>query len=138
MDQDLRQYVVLRDDGCVARFVNSAFWASRWPMLQGLPSPGLCRNEFGGDINPRSLIGLQVDHVKHADEHAMGLKAPDDPDHLWTMCPGHHTEPGGSGVPGRVWATMSVVREAAVEYIAAANEAARLRGWPIRPAKVGG
>lgn len=133
MDTAVYQYVLLRDDGCCARFVNSAYWASRWPMLQGLPDPGPCRDAFGGWVNPRSLMGLTEDHVKAPDEHAMGMKADDDPDHLWVVCAGHHIAPGGTGTPGQVWATMSEVRRAAFVYIAAANELAARSGWPVRP-----
>jgi hypothetical protein len=119
----LRSYVLTRDGGCCARLVNNSFWKRRWPMLQGLPDPGPCRNEFGGSINATSLLGLQLDHVK--DDLMMGQKAPDDADHLWTVCPWHHVETN--------WATNAEVRAAARAYIKAANEAAAEFGWPKRP-----
>lgn len=123
MDSAVRAYVTMRDGGCVARFVNNNFEASRWPMLQGLPTPGRCRNEFGGDIRPNTLVGLQVDHVEDRDKLDFVHKAPTDPDHLWTMCPWHHER----------WATKAEVRAAAIEYIHAANDVAAKNGWPIRP-----
>lgn len=129
MDSALRGYILLRDGGCVARYVTMPLEVVRWPMLRGLPDPGPCRNEFGSWINPASLMGMTVDHVKDRDRPSMSLKAPDDPDHLWALCPGHHT-----GIEaGRVWATQVGVREAALVYIAAANDHARRNRWPPYP-----
>ncbi len=117
MDQALRQYVVRRDGGCCARFVNSAFYASRWPMLQGLPEPGLCRNTWGGVISAEALQYMTVDHVKK--EPGWAIRE-DDPAQLWTVCPWHHVNTS--------WVTKAPVRQAAREYIAAANVAAAERG----------
>ena len=115
MDARLRDYILARDgDACVARFANSGFWAQRWPMLQGLPEPGLC---FGR---------LTLDHVKT--DLAMSKKAPDDPAHLWCVCTGHHTATRAGGYQ---WATNAAVRDAARQYIARANEMAAERGWPV-------
>ncbi len=133
MDQALRQYILLRDGGCVARFVNSHFYASRWPMLQGLPDPGECKNMFGSYESPSSLMNKTIDHVEKADELSFATRPPDDPDHLWTLCSGHHQ----GLVHGAVWATKHEVREAARAYIEAANEAARRAGWPPLPVPEG-
>lgn len=124
MDQALRSFVLQRDGGCVARFVRSKLWATRWPMLQGLPDPGPCKNQFGTRVDPYSLMGLEVDHVKGA--LRMAKRAEDDPWHVWTMCPWHHRESH--------WATMVEVRDAAREYIASANAFALKEGWPVWPA----
>lgn len=123
MDPGLRRYVLLRDGGCVARFVNSPFEAARYPMLQGLPAPGLCRDTFGGQIDPTALWFMEADHVK--DELGLGIRE-DDPEQLWTMCPYHHRGTLTSGG----WATRTDVRAAARTYIAAANAEARRSGWP--------
>ena len=123
MNQALREYVLARDGGCVARLSNSALEASRWPMLQGLPDPGLCHTTWGEVIRSDALVGLQLDHVEEADKLSFATKPPDDADHLWTMCPYHHER----------WATKAEVRDAARSYIVAANAAAAKRGWPIRP-----
>ena len=122
MNAGLRRYVILRDGGCVARFVNSHFWASRWPMLQALPDPGPCGDNWGRRINPTQLDLMEADHVK--DELGMAIRE-DDPYQLWTMCPFHHRGALGSG-----WATRSDVRAAARQYIAAANVIAIDAGWP--------
>lgn len=95
-------------------------------MLQGVPEPGLCRNEFGSPQG-NSIYNLTLDHVK--DDLMMGKKAPDDPDHLWAVCAFHHT----GTQAGSQWATHAEVRAAARLYIAAANEYARERGWPLYP-----
>jgi len=130
MDQRILLYVKWRDGDCVARFANHPLWATRWPMLQGLPDPGPCRDRFGAlldAVRPVPAMHLEGDHVPDADGHAMGAKAPDDAAHLWGVCAGHHT--GTSA--GRQWATHAEVRRAAALYIAAANEAAAAR-W-MRP-----
>ena len=116
MDQALRDFVLWRDGGCVTQYVNSAYWASRWPMLQGLPDPGPCSGP------------VQLDHVHDGPTPAAGRRADTDEDHLWSVCRGHHTET--SAGPGRRWATMAVVRVAAQAYISAANVRARIAGWP--------
>ncbi len=99
-------------------------------MLAALPDPGPCRNDFGGEISPYSLLFLDLDHVEEEDQLDFGRRPPDDPDHLWTLCPGHHRL-GTRG--GYVWATDARVRMAARQYIPAANEKARQRGWPAWP-----
>ncbi len=109
MDPALRDYVLARDGGCVAALANSAFWSSRWPMLQGLPDPGPCAGR------------LTLDHVK--DGLRLGRRAPDDPGHLWAVCVRHHL--------GTLWSSRTPVREAARAYIAAANEAAARNRWPL-------
>lgn len=103
----LRRWLFWRDGGCIAQMVNNRFWAQRYPMLQGLPDPGLCSGP------------LTLDHFKDADKHATGKKAPDETlaeaiNHLWTVCRGHH-------VDGCQWVTKSVVRLAALEYVRVAN-----------------
>jgi hypothetical protein len=134
MDPALILFVKLRDGDCVARYCDEALWSARWPMLQGLPEPGPCRDAFGSALpatRPVPMMVLDADHVHDADAHAMGAKAQDDADHLWSVCPGHHT---GTDA-GRQWATNSEVRRAAPVYIAAANGFALRRGWPVRPAE---
>jgi hypothetical protein len=116
MDSVLRAFVMARDGGCAARFVTMPLEQKRWPMLAALPDPGLCRGP------------ITADHVKDRDKPST-IKAPDDPDHLWALCYGHHE----GSVAGRVWATQRVVREAALDYIAAANAAVRESGWPPYP-----
>lgn len=123
VSEALAHYVLTRDGGCVARFVNSRFWANRWPMLQGLPDPGPCRTAFGALRAPEERSGLTLDHVKT--ELAMSKRAPDDRFHLWAVCPWHHVNTS--------WVTHADVREAARAYIIAANAAADLAGWPIAP-----
>jgi hypothetical protein len=123
VNPDLREYVLARDGGCVARLADSPLEAQRWPMLQGLPRPGLCRTTWGEVIRSDPLVGLQLDHVEDADKLSFATKPPDDADHLWTQCPYHHAR----------WATKAEVRNAARAYIPAANEAAAKRGWPRRP-----
>ncbi len=123
MDSGLAQYILSRDGGCVARFVNSAFWASRWPMLQGLPDPGPCRDAFGNLVDPKA--SGTIDHVK--DELGMAIRE-DDPNQLWELCAGHHGFTRFSP-----WATRADVRAAARLYIKAANERARANGWPRWP-----
>ena len=123
MDPALARYIALRDGGCVARYVNSAFYASRWPMLQGLPDPGPCRDRWGNRVNPEAPG--TYDHVKR--ELGMGIRE-DDPEQLWMLCAGHH---GFTRLSP--WATRADVREAARAYIAAANAAAREAGWPEYP-----
>ena len=115
MNPALREFVLRRDDGCVATRANSRFWATRWPMLQGLPDPGPCEGR------------ITLDHVK--DDLALGKKAPDDPWHLWSVCVAHHTETRA----GAQWATSKPVRAAARLYIRAATEYAQERGWPVWP-----
>lgn len=122
MDGQLRSYILLRDQGCVARFVNSAFYAFRWPMLQGLPDPGQCRNEFGSLISAEGFVGFTIDHVNDP----VWVRS-DHPDRLWVLCAFHH---GLSQMAGGQWATKVPVREAAPLYIAAANEQARIGGFP--------
>jgi hypothetical protein len=129
VDPLLRAYVIARDGGCVARFVTMPLEQKRWPMLAGLPDPGPCRDQWGTWVDPTGHRAITADHVKERDSPSMSMKAPDDIDHLWARCYGHH-----EGIEaGRVWATMVVVREAALAYIAAANAAARLSGWPRVP-----
>ena len=130
MNGDLRNYVMLRDGGCVARFVGDRLMVTRWPMLVGLPDPGPCRDTWGNLISPTALWFMHADHVK--DELGMAIRE-DDPEQLWTMCPYHHMGSLGSG-----WATKTVVRVAARIYIAAANAFARRRGWPPYPEVVTG
>lgn len=108
----------------MARFVNSSFYATRWPMLQGLPDPGLCRNAAGDPRNPYDEGNLTYEHVK--DDLGMSLRALSDRDHLVRFCWGHH-------VFGAQWCTMSVVREAIRAYIDARN--AR---HPLSPEEVSG
>jgi hypothetical protein len=127
MKPELREYILLRDGGCVARFVESKLELMRWPMLAGLPKPGLCRNEFGGEINPNSLLGLQIDHVK--DFATMGGGRVDLIDEMWTLCPYHHM----GTIAGHAWALKTEVRVAARLYIRLANERARQRGYPPLP-----
>ena len=122
MDSQLRSYILLRDEGCAARFVNSAFDARRWPMLQGLPSPGVCRNEFGSPIPATGYVGFTIDHINND----LQVRA-DHPDRLWTLCAFHH---GLARTAGEQWATKSEVRAAAALYAVAANEAARLANFP--------
>ncbi len=129
MDEAVRTFVLLRDGGCVARYVNSSFWASRFPMLQDLPAPGQCSGMFGSYDDPNSLLHKELDHVERADELSFATKPPDDPEHLWTLCHGHHQERRA----GRVWATHEKVRGAAREYIVEANAAAKKRGFPPYP-----
>lgn len=129
MTPEVHAFVLARDGGCVARFSRDPLDRMRWPMMAALPDPGPCRNEFGSEINPYSLIGLTLDHVEEADQLDFGRRPPDDPEHLWTLCPGHHM--GSQG--GHVWATDARVRDAARSYIPAANAMARQRGWPAWP-----
>jgi len=123
MDSALREYVLLRDGGCVARFVGSAFEASRWPMLQGLPSPGACRNEFGSIIRSTGYVGFTIDHIND-DLHVRA----DHPDRLWVLCAFHH---GLAQMAGAQWATKAEVRAAAPLYAVAANAAAKVAGFPV-------
>ncbi len=125
MNEAVRTYVLLRDGGCVARFVNSAFFATRWPMLQGLPDPGPCRSKWGDRQNPEALYAMTVDHVELDGEMSFASKPPDDPEHLWTSCWGHHL---GN------WVNKEPVRAAARLYIPAANAHAARRGFPPYPA----
>lgn len=111
-------WVFSRDGGCVARLVNSALWASRWPMLQGLPDPGLCRNAAGDVRSAYDVANCTIEHVK--DELGMSVRATDDPLHAWTVCWGHH-------VVGRQWCTSVQVREAARLYIPRATALAIAR-----------
>jgi hypothetical protein len=108
----LREYIIRRDGGCCAVYVNSMFWCSRWPMLQDLPDPGPCRDRWGNQPYKGCSADLTVDHV-HDDYGEMGQRAPDDIDHLWTLCHWHHIESS--------WATKAEVRAAARKYIPAAN-----------------
>jgi hypothetical protein len=108
------------DGGCVARFVNSTFYAGRYPMLQGLPDPGPCRNAAGEIRSPYDESNLTNEHVK--DELGMSLRATSDREHLVRFCWGHH-------VFGQQWCTMSVVREAIRAYIAARD--ARHPNWRL-------
>jgi hypothetical protein len=120
MDKALHDYIVKRDGGCIGRFVNNPFYAKEWPMLQGLPDHGDCRDEWGNQIDPRNLGAMSVDHVK--DSLRTGKRAEDDRDHAWTCCPFRHYR-----MP---WVTIAAVREAAREYIPLANERADKRGFP--------
>ena len=123
MDGVLRQFVLLRDGGCVARFVGNIYERNRYPMMFDLPAPGRCRNQFGSDIDTRSLMMLEVDHVKTA--LRMARRAPDDPWHLWTICPWHHHESN--------WVTITEVKDAARIYIAASNLFVLRNGFPVWP-----
>ena len=105
-------YVQWADGGCVARYVNSPFHASRWPMLQGLPDPGPCRDMNGAIRDPRDHSNLTREHVK--DELGMSIRADTDRDHLVIMCWGHH-------VFGRQWCTRADVRDAIRAYIKKRN-----------------
>lgn len=125
MRDDVRAYVLARDGGCVARLINKLD-LMRWPMLAGLPDPGLCADQWG---RPLAKIGAvysfgELDHVEDWDKPNYAQKPLSDPDHLWTLCSFHHR----GKLAGYAWATLSAVREAAPKYIAAANERARLRG----------
>lgn len=113
-EREVYAYVRWADGGCVARYVNNPFHAARWPMLQGLPDPGLCRGPGGEVRSPHDEGNLTREHVKDANAHAMSLRAVTDRDHVVVMCWGHH-------VFGRQWCTMAVVREAILAYIAKRN-----------------
>jgi hypothetical protein len=106
------EYVRWADGGCVARFVNSRFDAVRWPMFQGLPDPGPCRNAAGDQRSPYEESNNTFEHVK--DDLAISLRAVSDRDHMVRVCWGHH-------VFGAQWCTMAVVREAIRAYIIARN-----------------
>lgn len=124
MDPALHGWVLMRDGGCVARFVGNSLDEMRWPMLRGLPAPDLCRNGWGSVINAYSISLMELDHVEPFDEPDFGRKPPDHPAYLWTLCSFHHR----GTVAGHAWATKTAVREAAPVYIAAANERAAARG----------
>ena len=109
----LDAYLWRRDGGCIARFVNNTLWAGRWPMLQGLPDPGPCRNAAGDERSPYDRENCTREHVK--DEPGMSARAENDEDHTVIVCWGHH-------VFGRQWCTGSLVRAAVRLYIAAANQ----------------
>lgn len=131
MDAALREYVLLRDGGCVARFANSPFWKLRWPQLQDLPEAGFCRDRYGSIIDPTDKRHMTLDHVK--DEPGMSIRADDAIGSLWTVCWFHHIGTEGSRRYASQWATNDLVRAAARTYIDAANAAAVRRGWPVPP-----
>lgn len=127
MDSKLREFILLRDGGCVARHVETKLGVMRWPMLADLPKPGFCRNEFGTEMDPTSLIGQTIDHVK--DYATTGGGREDRIDEMWALCPHHHL----GTIAGHAWATKTEVRVAARAYIAEANIRARQRGYPLIP-----
>ncbi len=122
MDQALRSYILTRDGGCIAR-LTVAWCATLWPMFQGLPEPGECRNTWGDVISPFELDKMTIEEVKA--ELRAGRKAGYSKESCVCVCPGHHFEGRG---PGAKWCTKAVVREAVRLYIPAANEKARERG----------
>jgi hypothetical protein len=119
MDEQLVAYLLSRDGGCVARLVNSRLWASRFPMLQGLPDPGPCRNAAGEPRDATDVRNLTFDEVKmdapgEPGSHLrMGKKAGHSEMDV-VVCWGHH-------VFGRQWSTSKLVRGALREYLPVAN-----------------
>ena len=130
MDAELRQAIIRRDGGCVARLANQRYSIGPgWPMLQGLPDPGPCRNAAGDVRSPFDQYNLTIDEIK--------MDAPGEPGSHFrsskqagyslvtcvTACTGHHIFGRGSGAQ---WTTKAVVRAALRLYIAEANRRAGL------------
>ena len=120
MDAKLREQLIRRDGGCVARFANSALWRARWPMFWGLPDPGLCRNAAGDVRDPHDVSNLTIEEGKvdapgEPGAHLrMGKKAGYSLETSVVVCVGHH-------VFGRQWCTSAVVREAIRSYLISVN-----------------
>lgn len=106
------EYVRWADGGCIARLVNNALYATRFPMLQGISDPGACTDAGGGVRSPYDEANLTNEHVK--DELGLQIRAATDVWHLVRVCWGHH-------VFGRQWCTRADVRSAIRLYIAERN-----------------
>ncbi|MGV0985045.1 MAG: hypothetical protein ACOYB2_10850 [Limnohabitans sp.] len=116
MDTGLRNELIRRDGGCVARYANSPIWKTRWPMFQGLPDPGQCRNAAGDVRDPHDVMNLTIEEVKA--QSRMSKKAGYSRETSVVVCWGHHVFGHGSGAQ---WCTKHVVREAIREYLLAVN-----------------
>lgn len=74
--------VFRRDRGCV--------FAGHIPELRGLATT-MCRDRFGGVIDPYDTSKLTLDHV-HRDHATLGRRPESDPQHLIATCAWHHHE----------------------------------------------